>query len=79
MCGGLIFASAGSHCSGVDLTVPLITLITLLSCVSILFDYESIDDSLANEEENFRVEFFLVLVDQTLEKKRFSRISEKNI
>jgi hypothetical protein len=36
MYGGLMFASAGSHCSGVDLTVPLITLITLLSCVSIL-------------------------------------------
>ncbi|XP_025193938.1 zinc finger MYM-type protein 1-like [Melanaphis sacchari] len=31
-----------------------------------MFHYESIDDSLNNEEENFRVKYFLVLVDQTL-------------
>jgi hypothetical protein len=31
MCGGSMLASIGSHYSGVDLTVPLITPITLLS------------------------------------------------
>lgn len=44
-----------------------------------MFDYENIDDSLANEEENFRVKYFLVLVDQTLAsvKKRFEQITNK--
>jgi len=45
-----------------------------------MFDYENIDDSLANEEENFRVKYFLVLVDQTLAsvKKRFEQITNYN-
>lgn len=45
-----------------------------------MFDYESMDDSLTNEEENFRVKYFLVLVDQTLAsvKKRFEQITQYN-
>lgn len=45
-----------------------------------MFDYENIDNSLANEEENFRVKYFLVLVDQTLAsvKKRFEQITNYN-
>jgi len=37
-----------------------------------------LDDSLTNEEENFRVKYFLVLVDQTLAsvKKRFEQITQ---
>ncbi|CAI6353581.1 unnamed protein product [Macrosiphum euphorbiae] len=45
-----------------------------------MFDYENLDVSLANEEENFRVKYFLVLVDQTLVsvKKRFEQITNYN-
>ncbi|KAF0758811.1 Uncharacterized protein FWK35_00015716 [Aphis craccivora] len=35
--GGAILIKTGSHCNRVDFTVPLITLITLCSCVSIFF------------------------------------------
>jgi len=45
-----------------------------------MFHYESMDDTLTNEEENFRAKYFLGLVDQTLAsvKKRFEQITQYN-
>ncbi|KAL4084123.1 hypothetical protein QTP88_027958 [Uroleucon formosanum] len=45
-----------------------------------MFHYEGMDYFLTNEEENFRVKYFLVLVDQTLAsvKKRFEQITQYN-